>query len=108
MPTGELREAMTQTSATYQREGDEFAAAGLETAPSRLVAPPRVAASPCAIECRVVHRIDPEDVNGPPTDQPLVTGQVVGAPLDERYVVDGIVDTAAMRPIARCGYRGDY
>jgi flavin reductase (DIM6/NTAB) family NADH-FMN oxidoreductase RutF len=108
MPTWDLREAMNQTSATYPREVDEFEAAGLETAPSRLVAPPRVAASPCAIECRVVHRIELEDVDGRPTDQHLVVGQVLGVHLDERYVVDGIVDTAAMRPIARCGYRGDY
>ena len=28
--------------------------------------------------------------------------------VDERYIVDGRVDTAAMQPIARCGYRGDY
>jgi flavin reductase (DIM6/NTAB) family NADH-FMN oxidoreductase RutF len=108
MPTWELREAMNQTSATYPREVDEFAAAGLETAPSRLVAPPRVAASPCAIECRVVHRLELQDVDGQPTDQHLVIGQVLGVHLDERYVVDGVVDTAAMRPIARCGYRGDY
>jgi flavin reductase (DIM6/NTAB) family NADH-FMN oxidoreductase RutF len=108
MPTWELREAMNQTSATLSREANEFEVAGLETAPSRLVAPPRVAASPCAIECRVVHRIELCDVDGEPTDQHLVVGQVLGVHLDERYVVDGIVDTAAMRPIARCGYRGDY
>jgi hypothetical protein len=39
---------------------------------------------------------------------PRPIGQVLGVHLDERYVVDGIVDTAAMRPIARCGCRGDY
>ena len=35
-------------------------------------------------------------------------GQVVGVHVDERFIVDGRVDTAAMQPIARCGYRGDY
>jgi hypothetical protein len=36
-------------------------------------------------------------------------GQVVGVHLDERYIRDdGILDVAAMRPIARCGYTADY
>ena len=34
-------------------------------------------------------------------------GQVVGIYIDERYVVDGVVDTGAMQPIARMGYM-DY
>jgi flavin reductase (DIM6/NTAB) family NADH-FMN oxidoreductase RutF len=37
----------------------------------------------------------------------LVIGQVVGIHIDDRFIVDGLVDTAAMRPIARSGYR-DY
>ena len=35
-------------------------------------------------------------------------GEVVGVHLDERRIVDGRVDTARLKPIARCGYRGDY
>ena len=34
-------------------------------------------------------------------------GQVVGVHIDDRFIVDGFVDTAAMAPIARAGYR-DY
>jgi flavin reductase (DIM6/NTAB) family NADH-FMN oxidoreductase RutF len=108
MPTWELREQMNATSAEVAREVDEFALAGLELAPSRLVAPPRVAAAPCAIECRVVHVLELCDVGGHPTDQHLVVGQVIGVHLDERHIVDGRVDTAGIKPIARCGYRGDY
>jgi flavin reductase (DIM6/NTAB) family NADH-FMN oxidoreductase RutF len=108
MPTYELREAMNQTSAEVARDVDEFELAGLDMAPSRLVAPPRVAGSPCALECRVVHRLELHDVDGEPTDQHLTVGQVLGVHLDERFIVDGRVDTVAMRPIARCGYRGDY
>ena len=108
MPTWELREAMNQTSASVPRGTDEFALAGLATAPSRLVAPPRVAAAPCALECRVVHQLELRDVEGRPIDQHLVVGQVVGVHVDERFIVDGVVDLVAMRPIARCGYRGDY
>ena len=28
--------------------------------------------------------------------------------VDERYIVDGRVDLTRLKPIARCGYRGDY
>jgi flavin reductase (DIM6/NTAB) family NADH-FMN oxidoreductase RutF len=106
--TWDLREAMNLTSATLPRGESEFEHAGLEMAPSRLVAPPRVAASPCAMECKVVHAVELHDADGNSADQFLVIGQVVGVHLEERYVTDGIVDTAAIRPIARCGYRGEY
>ena len=34
-------------------------------------------------------------------------GQVIGVYIDERFIRDGKLDTAAMRPIARAGYH-DY
>jgi flavin reductase (DIM6/NTAB) family NADH-FMN oxidoreductase RutF len=108
LPTWELRQAMNRTSASLERGRSEFADAGLETAPSRLVAPPRVAASPCAMECRVVHTLELSNVESEPTGRHLVIGQVVGVHLDEAAVADGEVDTAALRPIARCGYLADY
>ena len=37
----------------------------------------------------------------------VVFGQVVGVHIDERYIRNGLLDTAAMKPIARCGYH-DY
>ena len=77
--------------------------------PSRLVAPPRVAATPCALECKVTDTLNLHDVEGRETDRHLVVGQVVGVHLDERFIRDdGILDVAAMRPIARCGYTADY
>ncbi len=108
MPTWDLREAMNQSSKALPRGESEFAFAGLEPAPSRLVAPPRVAAAPCALECRVVHALELVDLDGADTDQHLVIGQVVGVHVDEAYIVDGKVDTAALKPIARCGYREEY
>jgi flavin reductase (DIM6/NTAB) family NADH-FMN oxidoreductase RutF len=96
-----LREAMNQTSAALPRGASEFEFAGLEMAPSRLVAPPRVAATPVAFECKVVHRVQlPRNI--------VTFGEVVGVHVDERHIVDGRFDTAGVRPIARCGYRGDY
>jgi len=108
LATWDLRAQMNLTSAKLPRGESEFEHAGLEAAPSRLVAPPRVAASPCALECRVVHAVAFEDVDGTPADQYLVVGQVVGVHVDESAIRDGRVDTAALRPIARCGYLGDY
>ena len=90
------------------RGQSEFELAGLEMAPSKLVAPPRVAAAPVAFECRVAQRVELTDVDGDPAANIVTFGQVVGVHVDERYIVDGRVDTAAMKPIARCGYRGDY
>jgi flavin reductase (DIM6/NTAB) family NADH-FMN oxidoreductase RutF len=49
-----------------------------------------------------------KDLDGVPTGAELVLGQVVGVHIDPAYLKDGIFDTAAARPIARCGYRGDY
>jgi flavin reductase (DIM6/NTAB) family NADH-FMN oxidoreductase RutF len=107
--TFELRDAMNATSAPLPEGVSEFERAGLEPAPSRLVAPPRVAASPCAMECRVVLHAELRDLEGRPTDQHLVVGQVVGVHLDERAIGEsGTVETAALRPVARCGGRGDY
>jgi flavin reductase (DIM6/NTAB) family NADH-FMN oxidoreductase RutF len=99
---------MNETSARLPRGENEFEHAGLGMAPARLVAPPRVAESPCALECRVVHDLQLRDVDGRELDRHLIIGQVVGVHLDERFIEDGQVDTAALRPIARCGYRGDY
>jgi flavin reductase (DIM6/NTAB) family NADH-FMN oxidoreductase RutF len=106
--TFELREAMNATSAPLPRGESEFERAGLEMAPSRLVAPPRVAASPCAMECRVVHQVELHDLAGRPADQYLIIGQVVGVHLDESAIAEKIVDTAKLRPIARCGGPADF
>ena len=107
MATFDLRFAMNATSAPLERGESEFVHAGLEPAPSRLVRPPRVAASPAALECKVVDVIRMKDMDGNPAENILVLGQVVGVYIDDRFIKDGVVNTAAMKPIARCGYQ-DY
>ncbi len=106
LATYDLREEMSATSAPLPRGTSELDHAGLTAAPSRLVRPPRVAEAPAALECRYLRtiRLDPLEGEG---RYHLVLGQVVGVHIDDRFVVDGVVDTAAMRPIARAGYR-DY
>jgi flavin reductase (DIM6/NTAB) family NADH-FMN oxidoreductase RutF len=106
--TFELREEMNETSAPLRRGHSEFERAGLAMAPSTLVAPPRVAAARCAMECKVVHAMQLHDVDGHAVDQHLVIGQVVGVHLDESAIVDGTVDTARLRPVARLGGPADY
>jgi flavin reductase (DIM6/NTAB) family NADH-FMN oxidoreductase RutF len=81
--------------------------AGLKAAPSKLVKPPRVAASPCAMECKVVQIVPLHDIAGRPLDRHVVIGQVVGIYIDERFIKNGLLDSAAMKPIARGGYH-DY
>jgi flavin reductase (DIM6/NTAB) family NADH-FMN oxidoreductase RutF len=72
-----------------------------------LVRPPRVAASPCALECKLLQIIDLADLEGRPSHRHVVFGQVVGIHIDDRFIKNGRLDTAAMGPIARCGY-ADY
>lgn len=104
LATWELREPMNQTSAPYPRGVNEMEKAGLAAAPSRLVKPPRVAASPCALECKWLQTVHLADLEGRPLDRHVVFGQVVGIYIDDRFIIDGLLDTAAMRPIARAGY----
>ena len=104
LATFDLREAMNRTSAPLPRGESELDFAGLTPAPCRLVKPPRVAESPVALECRWLRTVPLEPLTGP-AQYHLVIGEVVGTHIDDRFIVDGVVDTAAMRPIARAGYR---
>jgi flavin reductase (DIM6/NTAB) family NADH-FMN oxidoreductase RutF len=107
LATWDLREAMNATSAPLARGINEMQRAGLEPAPSRLVKPPRVKASPCALECKLIKIVAMETADGKPADCHVVFGQVVGVYIDDSFIKDGKLDTAAMRPIARAGYH-DY
>jgi flavin reductase (DIM6/NTAB) family NADH-FMN oxidoreductase RutF len=107
LATFDLRTAVVETSAQFPRGVNEMAQSGLAPAPCRLVRPPRVAASPCALECKLLQIIDLVDLAGKPARRHVVIGQVVGIHIDDRFIKDGRLDTAAMAPIARCGY-ADY
>lgn len=102
----EQREAMNASSATVGPEVDEFVLAGLETEASRLVGPPRVKGAPAHFEC-VWLRTIPLTARDGRHSYDMVLGEVVGIHVDDRFVADGLVDTAAMKPIARLGYH-DY
>lgn len=102
-----LRDQMNATSAEFARGVNEMDKAGLASAPSRMVKPPRVRDSPCALECRWLQTIRLSDLEGRITERYVVFGQVVGVHIDDAFIKDGKLDTAAMQPIARAGY-ADY
>ena len=102
-----LRDQMNATSAEFARGVNEMDKAGLASAPSRMVKPPRVRDSPCALECRWLQTIRLSDLDGRITERYVVFGQVVGIHIDDAFIKDGKLDTAAMQPIARAGY-ADY
>jgi flavin reductase (DIM6/NTAB) family NADH-FMN oxidoreductase RutF len=107
LATFDLRDKMNLTSAPLPRGESELDKAGLTAAPSRLVKPPRVAEAPAALECRWLQTVPLVPLGGGEPRYFMVIGQVVGIHIDDRFLVDGLLDTAAMRPIARAGYR-DY
>ena len=104
LATYDLREAVNATSAPLPRGESEFAYAGLTPAPSRKVRPPRVAESPAALECKWLQTVPLTPLDGSDASHFLVIGQVVSIYIDDAYIKDGLVETAAMRPILRGGY----
>jgi flavin reductase (DIM6/NTAB) family NADH-FMN oxidoreductase RutF len=99
--TYDLREAMNASSASA--EGDEFQLAGLTKAPCHMIKVSRVAASPVCLECRHFQTVPLPGGDGAVNDW-LVIGLVVGIHIDDRFIENGRVNSAAMKPIARLGY----
>ena len=104
LTTWDLREAVNATSAHVPYGVNEMELAGLTAAPSRLVKPPRVAESPCALECKLLQVAELKGLDGKSLGRFVTFGQVVGVHLDERFIKERVLDIAAMRTIARCGY----
>jgi flavin reductase (DIM6/NTAB) family NADH-FMN oxidoreductase RutF len=91
-------EAMNVTSGDYPPEVDEFAQAGLVTAPSVKVKAPRVAAAPINMECHL-QQIVP--IGNRPSH--LVIGRIVHLHLrDDVYdAASGRIDMHRLRPVGR-------
>ncbi|MEO1103856.1 MAG: flavin reductase family protein [Pseudomonadota bacterium] len=107
LATYDLRDQMNQSSAALAHGNSEFSFAGIEIAPSVVVKPPRVAATPVALECLYVETIPFKSADGRRAPYSGIIGEVVMIHIDERLIVDGIVDMTLAEPIARCGYH-DY
>ena len=104
MATYDLREAVNITSQFVEPGVDEAALAGLAMIPSRIVKPPRVAASPVQLECKLHCTLA---LPGNSLDQVhhAVIGRVVGVHIrDDALTPEGKLDVLKIRPLARLGY----
>jgi flavin reductase (DIM6/NTAB) family NADH-FMN oxidoreductase RutF len=104
LATYDLREAVNITSTPASPEVDEFELAGLEKAPSVNVKPPRVAASPANLECRLLRivEIEPEQPGDTPSN--VVFGRVIGLHIRDEYIgPTGRFDTVKAQPLTRLG-----
>ena len=84
------------TATDFPRDRGEFDAVGIEREPSLRVRPPRVAASPVALECTLHSTLRLGDST-------VVFGRVVHAAVHEDVLVDGRPDIARLRPLSRLG-----
>jgi flavin reductase (DIM6/NTAB) family NADH-FMN oxidoreductase RutF len=105
--TYELREHMNMSSAAVPRGVDEFPLSGLTAAKSNLVSAPRIKEAAAAFECKLQQVVPLPGAGKYNQAYYMVIGLVVGIHIDDRYIKDGLIDTAAMKPIARLGYM-DY
>jgi len=107
LATYDLRDQMNQTSAALAHGENEMEFANIEAAPSKLVAPPRVAASPVALECKYIQTVEMPIKSKSGTIYHVVFGHVIGVYINDDVIIDGLVDVTKMRPLARLGYH-DY
>jgi flavin reductase (DIM6/NTAB) family NADH-FMN oxidoreductase RutF len=93
---GKLFEEVNATGTDFPHDHCEFDAVGLEREPSERVAPPRVAASPVALECRLHTLVS----FGSST---VVMGEVVFAAVSEEVLRDGAPAIDLLDPLSRLG-----
>jgi len=91
-----LFEQINATGTNFPPGMGEFDAVGIERAPSVRVAPPRVAASPVALECALHSTL-------PLGDTTIVFGQVVHVAVDDAVMVEGHPDIGRLAPLSRLG-----
>jgi flavin reductase (DIM6/NTAB) family NADH-FMN oxidoreductase RutF len=108
LATYDLRNEMNITGGDYPEHVSEAVLAKLEMAPSRKVKPPRVARAPVALECLHSQTVQLKSSNGKVHGYEVVIGEVVNIHIDDAVIVDGMIDMARIRPIARLGYRAEY
>jgi len=97
--------AMNLTCMDAPPEVDEIACAGLETHPSDVVAPPRIASAPVSFECRMIDSLSPGG------QQTIVVGEVLITHVRDDLVLDAErfhLDTPGMDLVARMHGAGWY
>ena len=91
-----LFEQINATGTDFPRGVSEFDEVGIAREPSVRVKPPRVAASPVALECELHSTVRLGDST-------VVFGRVVHAAVSEAVLTDGLPEVRALRPLARLG-----
>lgn len=93
----DLAAAMNITSGEWAYDVNEFDRAGLATAPSIDVKPPRVAAAPIALECKVTQIVPVQD-----TTYTLILGRVLRFHIRAGLLrPNGQIDATRLKPVAR-------
>ncbi len=108
LTTRALADAMNQTCAAVGPEVSEFDLASLTPLASTVVAPPRVAESPVALECKRTQILQLQGADGAQVKTWLVLGEVVAVHIDQTLLKDGVYDTAAAGHVLRGGGPADY
>jgi flavin reductase (DIM6/NTAB) family NADH-FMN oxidoreductase RutF len=104
LATFDLREAVNATSTPAAPEIDEFMLAKLDKAPSINVKPPRVAASPANLECRLLRIVEIEPEQPGDTSSNVVFGRVIGLHIRDEYLTAaGRFETIKAQPLTRLG-----
>lgn len=94
-------EQMSLASTEYEKGVNEFIKAGLTEVPSDLVAPPRVAQSPVAMECIVEQIIEAGTEGGAGN---IVIARVVKIHIQDQFLdQDGNIDTLQLDMVGRMG-----
>lgn len=103
MVSMDLVNVMNESSAHHPADVSEPELIGIEMAASTHVKPPRVAAAPAALECVVVDTYTVQHRGGDHR-YTMTFGEVVGIHINDDFIHDGRVDTAAMQLVTRMGY----
>jgi flavin reductase (DIM6/NTAB) family NADH-FMN oxidoreductase RutF len=101
--TYDLQEAMSQSSTPLPYGVSEAEEYDIQTTPSELVKPPRIALSPINLECRHIKTMM-LDADGVDCKVKVIFGHVIGCNINDNVITDGKIDLKKIRPIARLGY----
>ena len=100
--TSDSRNAMNLSSIDAPSEMDEFLFAKLKKRKSKLVKVPSVFNSPVSLECKLLRTFKLK--SNTKQNATIVIGEVIGIYINNKFIKEGRVDSAAMRYVARMGY----
>jgi flavin reductase (DIM6/NTAB) family NADH-FMN oxidoreductase RutF len=92
-----LAAEMNATSEVFPYGADEFVAAGLAKLPSEKVAPPRIAAAPVAMECRLQQIVEV----GRNAGTAVIIGEILLWHVSDDVLTEGRIDMAKLDAIGR-------